>query len=60
VSSPLFKEIESILRQELKNDPEALDLAVEILVAYEKGGLKGVRRLLSRVVEQASSQFKGG
>ena len=61
MSSVVFRELARILEQELGDDPEALKLAMDILDAYEKKGVRGVRRLIAeRLEEAASDEDKGG
>ena len=50
-NSGVVRLIVEIIREELKNDREALKLAEKILYKYLKGGTKAVRDLVSNLIE---------
>jgi hypothetical protein len=50
-----FSDLEELLKELLKERPEALKLAEKLLKAYRERGVRGVREELKLLVEEATS-----
>ena len=50
-----FSDLEELLKELLKEHPEALKLAEKLLKAYRERGVRGVREELKLLVEKATS-----
>ncbi|RLF25074.1 MAG: hypothetical protein DRN15_00320 [Thermoprotei archaeon] len=62
--SRVFEAIEELLREELKDDPEAVRIAMDIFRLFHERDLKAVRKyvsdLIAKELGEADVKAKGG